>query len=69
MPKNNKVTKVDNVLKKQKVAAKLRIGTRKTGRSAHTMTTDALLAVLTNKDQSKGHQAARTVLRHRGVTV
>ena len=69
MPKNNKVTKHDGVIHKQRVPAKLRIGSRKGGRSAHAMTNEALLAVLKSKDQSKGHPAARTVLSQRGVTV
>jgi len=69
VPKNNKVTKVGGGIRKQKVAAKLRVGTRKSGRSGHTMTNEALLAVLANTSQTKWHPAARTVLLQRGATV
>ena len=69
MPKNNKVTKTGNGLHKQKVSATFRIGTRKSGKSAHTMTNDALLAVLENKSQAKYHNDARAVLSLRGVTL
>jgi len=69
MPKNNKTTKHDGRLFKQRVPATLRIGTRKGGTSAHRMTNEALLAVLTSKSQSKGHSNARTVLTLRGVSI
>ena len=67
MPKNTKVTKIDGVIHRQKVPAKLRIGTRKHGRSAMTMTTTDLQAVLESSDKRKWHQSARTVLASRGV--
>ena len=67
MPKNNKTVKHDGRLFKQKVPATLRIGTRKGGTSAHRMSNDALLAVLTNKSQNKYHKDAGTVLALRGV--
>jgi len=67
MPKNNKTIKHDGRLFKQKVQATLRIGTRKNGVSAHTMSNQALLAVLTSKSQSKAHSNARKVLTLRGV--
>lgn len=67
MPKNSKTNKHDGRLFKSKVPATHRIGTRKSGKSAHTMTNDALKAVLTNKAQTKFHQAARAVLTLRGV--
>lgn len=69
MPKNNKTTKHDGRLFKQRVPATLRIGTRKSGTSAHRMTTEALLAVLGNKSQAKGRPNARKVLSLRGVTI
>jgi len=67
MPKNNKITKINNNIHKQKVPAKLRIGTRKTGKAANAMKTAELQAVLEAKDKSRWHQSARTVLRMRGI--
>ena len=67
MPKNNKTVKHDGIVHKQKVSATLRIGNRKTGTSAHAMTNNALLAVLTNKSQSKFYKDAATVLTQRGI--
>lgn len=67
MPKNNKVTKVDGHVKKQKVPAKLRIGTRKSGKSGVAMSNTDLQAVLESKDKRKWHHTARTVLNMRGV--
>lgn len=67
MPKNNKTVKHDGRLFKQKVPARLRIGTRKSGTSAHSMSNEALLAVLDNKSQAKWHSDAQTVLNLRGA--
>ena len=67
MPKNNKVAKVDCHVKKQKVPAKLRIGMRKSGKSAIAMSTADLQAVLESNDKRKWHDNARTVLKMRGV--
>ena len=69
MPKNNKTTKHDGRLFKQRVPATLRIGTRKGGTSAHRMSNEALRDVLVNKAQSKGHANARTVLALRGASI
>lgn len=69
MPKNNKVTKRDGIIRKSKVPAKLRIGTRKAGKSAIGMTTDALKAILTSDNHKRDHCHARTVLIMRGETV
>ena len=67
MPKNSKTNKHDGRLFKQRVSATLRIGSRKSGVSAHAMTTEALLTVLTNKDQTRYRKDAATVLTLRGV--
>ena len=67
MPKNNKTLKHDGRLFKQKVPATLRIGNRKSGTSAHCMTTEALLNVLTAKGQERYRSDAATVLTLRGV--
>jgi len=67
MPKNNKVTKVDGHIKKQRVPSKLRIGTRKGGKSGIAMSNADLQSVLENNDKRKWHHNARTVLNMRGV--
>ena len=67
MPKSKKTTKVDGRTIQHKNPMKLRIGTRKAGKSAITMTTAELQAVLENKDKRKWHNNARTVLQTRGV--
>ena len=65
MPKNTKVTKIDGISHRQKVQSKLRIGTRKSGQSAITMSNAELQAVLESKDKRKWHHKARTVLAMR----
>ena len=67
MPKNNKVTKVDGHIKKQRVPSKLRIGTRKGGKSGIAMSNVELQSVLESNYKRKWHQTARTVLKMRGV--
>jgi hypothetical protein len=67
MPKNNKVSKHDGNIFKQKVPAKLRIGTRKSGKSAIAMSSAELQAVLESNDKRKWHYRARKVLRQRGI--
>lgn len=69
MPKNNSVTKKDGVVKKLKVPAKLRIGTRKAGKSAIRMTTAALKSVLENSANTRDHVHAKVVLNMRGIVV
>jgi len=68
VPKNRKVSKnVEGVITKSIPTTKLRIGNRKSGRSALLMTTAELKEVLEKDDYKKYHQKARTVLRQRGV--
>jgi len=70
MPKNRKVEKnKEGVVKMSIPKSKLRIGNRKSGRSAFLMSTEELKNVLAKDDYKKYHQKARTVLRQRGVTV
>jgi len=69
MPKNNRVVKLAGVIKKFKVPATLRIGTRSSGTSAHRMTTDALKAVIADSGKNRYHQKARIVLALRDVAV
>ena len=67
MPKNTKVIKIDGITHRQKVQTKLRIGARKSGQSAITMSNAELQAVLESKDKRKWHQRARTVLAQRAM--
>ena len=67
MPKSTKVTKLDGILHRQRVPMKLRIGTRKGGKSANAMSNEDLRAVLESKDKRKWHNNARVVLEARGV--
>jgi RNA:NAD 2'-phosphotransferase (TPT1/KptA family) len=69
MPKGRRVEKRGNAIHKFNVQRKFRIGTRKAGRAAHSMTTEALKEILEKADQKRYHQKARTVLAMRGVTV
>lgn len=64
MPKNKLVTKRDGILIKTSVPSKLRIGSRKSGRSAHVMSNAALQTI---KPKSKDYQNAQTVLKLRGI--
>jgi len=54
MPKSKKVTKVDGHTVRSKNPMRLRIGTRKTGKSAVQMSTPELQAVLEENDKRKG---------------
>lgn len=67
MPKNITRTK-DNSGKivVARPSAKFRIGTRSSGKNAHTMSTDALREVLAVSDKKGDHQNAKIVLRSRG---
>jgi len=56
MPKSTKVTKKDGAVHRQKVSMKLRIGTRKGGKSAVAMSNTELQAVLESTDKRKWHQ-------------
>jgi len=66
MPKNRKVIKTSAGVKKLNAPRKLRIGTRSGGVSAHTMSSDALKAVLNDKSKSRYHKIAVRVLTLRG---
>jgi len=68
MPKNRKVIKTSAGIKKLNAPRKLRIGTRSGGVSAHTMSSDALKAVLNDTGKSKYHTIAGRVLSLRGIT-
>jgi len=69
MPKNNRLVKLDGLIKKFKVASKLRVGTRRSGKSANLMSNDKLLDVVTSSNHKKDIKNAKTVLTNRGVTV
>ncbi len=70
MPKNRRRTKMQNgVIKHERPRTKLRIGTRKTGKSALHMSSDDLKAVVNNIDMKRYHDKARMVLAKRGIQV
>lgn len=65
MPKSARVTKIDGIIRRQKVPMKLRIGSRKSGKSAIAMSNAELFAVLESPDKRKWHSKARAVLTKR----
>ena len=67
MPKNRKVVKKDGVIKVINVPAKLRIGTRKAGKSAHSMKTQELFDICNGKGNSRYRNNATAVLYSRGI--
>lgn len=67
MPKDIVKTKKDNRIFRFKPPRKFKIGGRKGGVSAYTMSSDDLIAVLKNPGKSRYHTNARTVLSSRGV--
>lgn len=69
MPKGRKIIKGSTSAKKVTNRRAPRIGTRKAGVAAHSMSTVALQEVLSNEDKSRYHMKARSVLVSRGVTV
>lgn len=69
MPKGRKVIKTANSIKKVNVKRKLRIGTRKNGVGANTMSNERLREVLEDTNKTRYHGKARTVLNARGVKV
>lgn len=69
MPKDIIVIKKDGRTFRNHPGRKLKIGGRKGGKSAHSMSTADLNAVLVNASQKRYHQNARTVLAARGVAV
>ena len=68
MPKNRKVIKNGNAIKKLNDPRKLLVGSRKTGVAATLMTTEALKAARVNNDLSKSRNIIESVLRRRGIT-
>lgn len=69
MPKRIRTKKVDGRIIRTILPHKFRIGTRKGGTSAVTMSTAELKTVLETSGKGRWHQNARTVLATRGVTV
>lgn len=68
MPKNRTRTKNENgAWVVSRPCSKLRIGTRKSGKSALIMSNDELIAVLDDANKKRYHHKARTVLLNRGV--
>jgi len=66
MPKNKSSSKsATGAITRSRTAHKLRIGTRKSGKSALLMSTDALLAVLEDKEAASDHLNAKTALLSR----
>ena len=66
MPKRVKVTKVEGRVIRSNDPAKFRIGNRKSGVSANTMSNDRLLAVVTGSNHAKDVKNALAVLNNRG---
>lgn len=69
MPKNRRVIKTASSIKKVNVKRKLRIGTRKSGIAANTMTNEKLKEVLKDTNKTRYHTKVRTVLNARGAQV
>lgn len=69
MPKGRKIVKTNNSIKKVNVKRSLRIGTRKAGVSANTLSSTKLLESLKDTNKKKWHASARTVLTNRGVSL
>jgi len=69
MPKMRKRTKKGQVVKKENVKRKFRIGTRKSGLAAEQMSTTDLIAVLANESKTKYHKNAAIVLRTRPISI
>ena len=65
MPKTRKVEKKNGKAFKTVLPMKLRIGPRKGGKSAFSMTTEELEAVLADSKKKKYHNKARTALSKR----
>ena len=70
MPKARKILKNETgAITKTILHRKHMIGTRKSGVSAHSMSTEALKAVLNNTNQARYHNNARAVLQLRGIEI
>ncbi len=67
MPKDIVKMKKDGRILRKKPARKFKIGSRKSGKSAHTMSSEALLAIVTNNKRTGDRTNARSVLKLRGV--
>lgn len=65
MPKGRKIVKTNTTVKKLNNKRSQLIGTRKSGVSAHSMTTQALQDVLTDTSKTKWRNTAANVLRTR----
>ena len=69
MPKARKRTKTGQVVKVSNVLRKFRIGNRKSGVAAESMSTVDLIKVLADKTKSKFHKNAAIVLRTRPISI
>lgn len=69
MPKDIITTKRDGRVFRSKAPRKFKIGGRKSGKAAHTMTNEALLAIVSGEKKTSDSQKARTVLAARGVAL
>lgn len=67
MPKNRKVVKTPKGIIKLNAPRKFRIGIRSGGKSAHVMSNNELMDVVTNPNMKRDHSSAEAVLRLRGV--
>ena len=67
MPKNKKISKINGIVKVSKIARKHRIGTRKSGVSANSMTENKLKDVISNTDITRDRDNAIYVLKQRGI--
>jgi hypothetical protein len=67
MPKNRKAIKTSQAIVMVNTPNKFRIGTRKAGKSAHTMSNKELKAILKNVDMKNSYSNAVAVLKLRGL--
>ena len=65
MPKNNKIVKEDGRTRKVKTPRKLRIGSRKSGMSAHSLSTEQLLKSFQDNNMIKHRAKISKVLQSR----
>lgn len=66
MPKNRKAVKISQAMILINEPRKFRVGGRKGGKSAHTMSSNELYGILKNVDRKRDHSNASAVLRLRG---
>ena len=69
MPKGRKLIKVDNRVIKLHNRRSQRIGTRKNGVAANTLTNDALREILNDTSKCRHHSKAIVVLKNRGASL